>query len=104
MKNCEPDTCSPSEISEAYYNLSEYELSCYFQRLHLEHSNLSLLQQTEALLRLHSCSLKVGNYNETISTADEIVKLSALLMDEESLEIYNNMALYRNVTRSASLA
>ena len=65
---------------------------------------MSLLQQTEALLRLHSCSLKVGNYNEAISTADEIVKLSALLMDEESLEIYNNMALYRNVTRSASLA
>ena len=91
--DCNPSTCTHSEISDVYYNLGRYELSGYFQGLHIENSNLSTLQLMGALLRLHTCQM--GNLSEARDTAKKILDLS---IDTETMNVHNKLELYLNIS------
>ena len=94
--DCDPSVCCYSEISDAYYTLGRYDLSGYFQRLHIQHSNLSSFGLAKALLRLHSC--QTGNLSEARSTVSKLTELSTIFMDAETMVVRNNLELYCNVS------
>ena len=95
---CYRGACGHQDISEAYYSLGKYELSAYFQTLYIKHSNLSALQLTAALLRLHTCQIKLGNFVEANDTAQNILELSTRLITAGSMEIYGSLALFSDIT------
>ena len=95
LNECDTKSCNYSQVSEAYYNLGEYRLSAYFQELYIDHTDLSTVELTEALLTLHAC--QVGNLSEAERTAREIISLYANLTCERQthrhLEMYHNISV-----------
>ena len=96
VSNCIPSNCSHREISDVYFSLQRYNLSAHFQRLHIEQSHLSTLQQADALLKLYTCYIEVGNFAESRKTAEMLLALSPQLFNTASS--VHNLSLYSNIT------
>ena len=94
LNECDIKSCNYSQVSEAYYNLGEYRLSAYFQELYIDHTDLSTVELTEALLTLHVC--QVGNLSEAERTAREIISLYANLTCER--QTHRHMEMYHNIS------
>lgn len=93
---CNPSNCSHREISDVYFSLQRYNLSAHFQRLHIEQSHLSTLQQAEALLKLYTCYIEVGNITGARKTAETLLTLSPQLFNTASS--VHDLSLYSNIT------
>ena len=93
---CYHSACGHQEISEAYYSLGKYKLSAYFQGLYI--TSQHYMQLTAALLRLHTCQIKLGNFVEANDTAQNILELSERRITAGSTEIYGSLALFSDIT------
>ena len=97
LSECDLNTCSYSQVSETYFSMGEHRLSAIFQELHIEHSNLTTLQLTEALLRFHSCQV-MGNISKAETIARKILHLSTGLVRDESKQSHRQLEVYNNIS------
>ena len=96
LTKCSVNTCSCVQVSEAYYYLEEYEMSAYFQEMYIKHTNLTTLQLTEALLRLHAC--QVSNLSKAEGTARKILDFSRELTGKEYAVNHRYLELWSNIS------